>query len=93
MVLVCKQAETTEERNSRSADQLGGKRMAKLPCDNLTDFINGMKHFYSVGKSDYREGQQVILYNNQQEEVFEIVNVMRFKEYDVLGIKYKENAE
>ena len=73
--------------------RLGGKRMTKLPCDNLTDFINGMKHFYSVGKNQFEQGQQVILYNDQQEEVFEIVNVIRFKEHYVLGLKYKENAE
>ena len=67
--------------------------MTKLPCDNLTDFIYGMKHFYSVGKNQFEQGQQVILYNDQQEEVFEIVNVIRFKEHYVLGLRYKENTE
>ena len=67
--------------------------MNKLPCDNLTDFIYGTKHFYSVEKNQFEQWEQVILYNDQQKAMFEIINVIRFKEHDVLGLKYKENAE
>lgn len=67
--------------------------MIKLPCDNLNSFVNGLKHFYSVEKSGFEEGKQVVLFNDHQEEVFEIINVIRFKEHYVLGLRYKENAE
>lgn len=61
--------------------------MTRLPCENLTDFINGLKHFYSVDKGSFKEGQHIILHNDHEEKIFEIINVIRFDEYNVLGIK------
>ena len=62
--------------------------MKQLPCDNLQEFVDGNKHFYSVDKdSGYRRGQQVILYNGDRNETFEINYVHYFKENEVLALR------
>ena len=38
----------------------------KLPCDNIDDFIRGIKHYYSVTTDKYQIGDIITLYNDQK---------------------------
>ena len=58
----------------------------RLPCDNLDDFINGIKHYYSVTTDKYQIGDIVTLYNDQEECKFRVMYILNFKEHNVLHL-------
>lgn len=40
----------------------------RLPCENIDDFIHGIKHHYSVTTDDhYEQGKAITLYNDYKE--------------------------
>ena len=44
------------------------KEKARLPCDDIHDFINGIKHYYGVNVSDkFMKEEVVTLYNHDTE--------------------------
>lgn len=63
--------------------------MIKLPCDNLKDFVVGIKHFYTVYEGNYQLAQTVILYCENWQEKFEVIHIIRHEGNTVLGLKYK----
>ena len=58
----------------------------KLPCDNIDDFIRGIKHCYSVTTDKYQIGDIVTLYNDQEECKFRVMYILNFKEHRVLHL-------
>ena len=66
----------------------------RLPCENIHDFINGIKHHYSVTTDDhYEQGKAITLYNDYNECDFRIENIIRFNEHVVLSLKKIEGSE
>lgn len=63
--------------------------MIRLPCENLTEFINSSKIFYRVSKGLHKVGQSVVLYNDGQEATFKIMHMLHFEHDEVLGLKLK----
>ena len=68
----------------------------RLPCDNIDDFIRGIKHYYSVTTDKYQIGDIVTLYNNQKECKFRVMYILNFKEQKILHLleesKYSREA-
>lgn len=65
--------------------------MNRLYCDNLNDFILGMRHYYTVYEGAYREGDSVILYNDHHEALFTVMNVIRHEGKISLGLIREAN--
>ena len=68
----------------------------KLPCDNIDDFIRGIKHYYSVTTDEYLIGDIVTLYNEHTECKFRVMYILNFKEHKILHLleesKYSREA-
>ena len=68
----------------------------KLPCENIDDFIHGIKHHYSVTTDKYQIGDIVTLYNKHKECKFRVMYILNFKEHKILHLleesKYSREA-
>ena len=68
----------------------------RLPCNNLHDFIRGIKHHYSVDTDKYTIGDIVTLHNDKKECRFRVMYILNFKEHNVLHLleesKYSREA-
>lgn len=62
----------------------------RLPCDNLQDFVNGIRHYYTVYEGDYQEGDTVILYNHHEEYYFKVRIIIRYPGRIILGLVTEE---
>lgn len=62
----------------------------KLPCDNITEFIDGVKRFYKVDEDKYKVGDTVTLFNSQYEHDFRVTNVFYWDGYvlTLKGLRY-----
>lgn len=63
----------------------------RLPCDNITEFIDGVKRFYKVDEDKYKAGDTVTLFNEQYEHDFRVMNVFYWDGY-VLTLKGVERC-
>ena len=68
----------------------------KLPCDNIDDFIHGIKHYYSVETDKYQIGDIITLHNDHKECKFRVMYILNFKEHKILHLmeesKYSREA-
>lgn len=61
--------------------------MLRLPCDNLREFIEGMKIFYTVYDDQiYQINDLVSLYNDNEEHVF-VINYIHYMSGRVLALE------
>ena len=67
--------------------------MIRLPATDLDDYKHGIKHFYGVKPDNYAKGQRVILYNDNDQALFRIEDVLHIDGMLKLGLRRDENAE
>ena len=65
----------------------------RLPCDNIDDFIQGLNHHYSVTSDQFEQGKAITLFSDYKECDFRIVNIIHFKEHNVLTLRKIECSE
>ena len=58
----------------------------KLPCENIHDFINGIKHHYSVTTDKYQIGDIVTLHSDHKECKFRVMYMLKCKEHTILHL-------
>ena len=67
----------------------------RLPCDNITEFIDGIKRHYAVENADpYTIGDRVTLYNGNHEHEFVVANIIYIEPpvLTLLGVRYYETS-
>ena len=65
----------------------------RLYCDNIDDFIQGLKHHYSVTSDQFEQGKAITLFSDYKECDFRIENIIHFKEHNVLSLEKIEGSE
>ena len=65
----------------------------RLYCDNIEKFIDGINHHYSVTSDQFEQGKAITLFSDYKECDFRIVNIIHFKEHNVLTLRKIEGSE
>lgn len=65
----------------------------RLPCENIDDFILGLKHIYMLEDRQPEKGQCVTLYNDYKECDFKIKFILHYDDHHVLHLTKIEGSE
>ena len=65
----------------------------RLPCENIDDFINGIKHHYTVTENKHKQGQCVTLYNDYKECDFKITFILHYANEHILHLRKIDGSE
>lgn len=57
-----------------------------LYADNLNQFVNGQRTFYTVPSGNYKRGDVVTLHDNYNQYAFKIYTVVNWGEHTILGL-------